>query len=48
MIGPLGLQQSERKQWDGYTYFGSLRDSLPDPKTGDVAILNDFVFQGDQ
>ena len=43
-IGPLGWSDSLRKAWDGYTYFGNLKESLPDPRTGDIAILNDFVF----
>ena len=43
-IGPLGWSDSLRKAWDGYTYFGNLKESLPDPRTGDIAVLNDFVF----
>lgn len=35
-----------REAKDGFVFFGTKKKSLPDPKTGEVEIFNDFVIKG--
>ena len=40
-----GLVDGNRKMLDGFAFFGTKKKSLPDPKTGQIQILNDFVIK---
>ena len=42
-LNPLGLEGSIRKQQDGYVYFGTLKNSMPDKK-GKYAVVNDYIL----
>jgi hypothetical protein len=39
------LVGGNRKTLDGVAFFGTKKKSLPDAKTGQIQILNDFVIK---
>jgi len=45
-LNALGLEPdlTKRKKVDGVTYFGSMKNSLPDKFTGEKTVLNDYVI----